>query len=289
MSKVAAVLVGYNVRDLTLHCIETLQADGVEQIVLVDNQSRDGTADAVRRAHPEITVYESGANLGLGGGINFGVARLPADVDHVLVTQPDVELEVGSTKALVDVLETTPEVGLVAPRIDTPDGDLYPSVRTFPNLLDAFGHAFLHFLWPANPFSRRYRMLDWDHRVAADADWVAGTHFLVRRSAWEQVGGFDEGFFMFLEDVDLCWRLREAGWRVRYEPASVVVHGISKSTDQTPYRMILAHHRSIYRYIDKTWRGRRRALLPVAAAAVTLRTGLAMIQRAVRQRPHAAQ
>lgn len=289
MTKVAAVLVSYNVREHLLRCIETLLEDGVDTIIVTDNQSRDGSADAVRRAYPEIQVYESGANLGFGGGVNYSVDRVPRDIEYVLVTTPDVELDQGSTKALVDVLDTNERIGLVAPRVDTPDREIYPSVRTFPSLVDAFGHAFLRFLWPTNPFSRRYMMLDWDHSVAADVDWVAGTHFLTRRTAWDEVGGFDPRFFMFLEDVDLCWRLRDKGWRVRYEPSSVVVHHISKSADQTPYRMILAHHRSIYRYIDKTWRGWRRALLPVAAAAVTLRTGLAMIQRAVRQRPHAAQ
>ena len=286
--RVAAVLVAYNVRDLTLQCMRMLQDDGVARIVVVDNQSHDGSAEAVRRAFPEVPVHETGANLGFGGGINHGVARLPDDVEYVLVTTPDVEPELGSTKALVDVLDTNPDVGLVAPRVETPERALYPSVRRFPNLADAVGHAFLHFLWPTNPFSRRYKMLDWDHAVAADVDWVAGTHFLVRRTAWDAVGGFDESFFMFAEDVDLCWRLRDAGWRVRYEPTSVVVHLISKSADQTPYRMILAHHQSLYHFVDKTWQGRRRGLLPVVGAALALRTGMAMVQRAVRGRPHAA-
>ncbi len=289
MTKVAAVLVSYNVRAYLLRCIETLLEDGVDTIIVTDNQSTDGSADAVRQAYPQLDVYESGANLGFGGGVNYSVDRVPAGFEYVLVTTPDVEVEPGSTKALVDALESDERIGLAAPRIDTPDRDIYPSVRTFPNLAGAVGHAFLHFVWPTNPFSRRYKMLDWDHAVAADVDWVAGTHFLARRAAWDEIGGFDPRFFMFLEDVDLCWRLHQKGWRVRYEPRSVVIHGISKSADQTPYRMILAHHRSIYRYLDKTWRGGRRVLLPVAAAADTARAGLAMIQRAVRQRPHAAQ
>jgi len=285
---VAAVIVSYNVRELLLRCIAALREDGVDEIIVVDNQSRDGSADAVRRNDPDVAVYETGRNLGFGGGVNYGVARLSPSVTSILVVNPDVVVEPGSTKALVQLLEGQPDVGLVAPLIETPEGQLYPNARTFPNLLDATGHAFLHFVWPSNPFSRRYKMLDWDHATAADVDWVAGTHFLIRRAAWDAVGGFDEDFFMYLEDVDLCWRLRQAGWRVRYEPASRVVHDIGRSTDQTPYRMILAHHQSLYRYVSKTWTGRRRGLLPVAAAAVALRTVLAMVQRAVRGRPHAA-
>ena len=283
---IAAVVVSYNVRDLLLRCIASVKADGVTDIVVVDNASHDASAAAVAEHEPDVELVALDVNTGFGGGVNRAVARTTAP--NILVTTPDVYVEPGSTKALMAVLDEHPDVGLVAPRVDTPDGALYPSVRRFPNLRDAAGHAFLHFLWPTNPFSRRYKMLDWDHRAAADIDWVAGTHFLVRREAWEEVGGFDEQFFMFVEDVDLCWRLHQAGWRIRYEPSSVVVHEISASADQTPYRMILAHHRSLYRFNGKRLTGRRRALLPVIGVALGVRVVLAWLQRAARGRPHAA-
>lgn len=286
MSDVTAVIVSYNVRDLLLRCIDSLKADGVERIVVVDNDSRDGSAEAVEAREPDVTVIRTGANLGFGGGVNRGVAATSSP--YVLVVNPDVVVDPGSTKVLVDVLDHMPQVALVAPRIDTPDGELYPNVRQFPDLLDSAGHAFLHFVWPSNPFSRRYKMLDWDHSSAADVDWVAGTHFLARRSAWDEVGGFDDDFFMYGEDVYLCWSLHRAGWRVRYEPAARVEHAIGRSTDQTPYRMIAAHHRSLFRYAVKTWTGPRRVLLPVVAAALAVRTVLAWIQRRARGKPHAA-
>ena len=286
MNDVAAVIVSYNVRDLLLRCIASLKADGVERIVVVDNDSRDGSAEAVEAHEPDVTVIRSGANLGYGGGANRGVAA--TTTPYVLVLNPDVVVAPGSTKVLVDVLDHEPRVGLVAPRIDTPDGDLYPNVRRFPDLASSAGHAFLHFVWPSNPWSRRYKMLDWDHASAADVDWVAGTHFLVRRTAWDEIGGFDEDFFMYGEDVYLCWSLHEAGWRVRYEPAAVVEHAIGQSTDQTPYRMIAAHHRSLLRFAVKTKRGADRLLLPVIAAALAVRTVLAWIQRRARGKPHAA-
>ena len=286
MSDVAAVLVSYNVRDLLLRCIGSLRDDGVDTIVVVDNDSKDDSVDAVRRAFPDVDVVPLGHNHGFGGGVNRAVQR--TSTPYVLVTTPDVIVEPGSTKALVAVLDESPDVGLVAPRVDTPDGELYPSVRRFPNLVDATGHAFLHFLWRDNPFSRRYKMADWDHRSASDVDWVAGTHFLVRRSAWDAVGGFDEQFFMFVEDVDLCWRLHRAGWRVRYEPASRVEHEVSGSADQTPYRMIAEHHRSLYRFNRKRATGWRRALLPFLAAGLGVRTVLAWVQRRWRGKPHDA-
>ena len=283
---VAAVIVSYNVRDLLLECVASLQGDGVEYIVVVDNASADGSAEALRRHQPGVEVIALPRNVGFGGAANRGVAGTATP--YVAVMNPDVVVEPGATKALIDALERDAGLAVVGPRVETPDGALYPSVRTFPELGDAAGHAFFHFVWPSNPFSRRYRMLDWDHASPADVDWVAGTYLLARRRAWDEVGGFDERFFMYLEDVDLCWRLSQRGWRTGYEPAARVTHAIGRSTDQTPYRMIAAHHRSLLRYAAKTTTGRHRLLLPVIAAALGVRTVLAWAQRAARGRPHAA-
>jgi N-acetylglucosaminyl-diphospho-decaprenol L-rhamnosyltransferase len=282
----AAVIVSYNVRALLLECIASLRDDGVDRIVVVDNASADGSAAAVRRHEPDVEVVGLDRNLGFGAAANRGVAR--TSTAYVAVMNPDVVVEPGSTKALVDALERDPGLAVVGPRVQTPDGALYPSARIFPDLADAAGHAFFHFVWPTNPYSRRYRMLDWDHAAAADVDWVAGTHLLARRRAWDEVGGFDERYFMYLEDVDLCWRLRRRGWRTGYEPAARVTHAIGRSTDQTPYRMIAAHHRSLLRYAANTTTGRRRLLLPVIAVALAVRTVLAWGQRAARGRPHAS-
>jgi N-acetylglucosaminyl-diphospho-decaprenol L-rhamnosyltransferase len=286
VSEVAAVLVSYNVRDLLLRCIASLKADGVTEIVVLDNDSKDDSVAAVRRDHPDVELLALQENTGFGGGVNRLVPRTSSA--YVLVTTPDVLVEPGSTKPLVAVLDDNPDVGMVAPLIKTPDGVTYPSVRRFPNLRDATGHAFLQFVWKDNPFSRRYKMLDWDHGQAADVDWTACTHFLVRRTAWEQVGGFDEQFFMFAEDVDVCWRLHEAGWRIRYEPSSTIVHEVSASADQTPYKMIAAHHRSIYRFNKKRATGWRRLLVPLIGLGLGVRMVLAWIQRAIRRKPHAA-
>jgi N-acetylglucosaminyl-diphospho-decaprenol L-rhamnosyltransferase len=111
---------------------------------------------------------------------------------------------------------------------------------------------------------------------------------MVRRSVFEGLGGFDEGYFMYVEDVDLCWRCWRAGARVAYQPEGRVVHAIGASTELVPYRMILAHHRSLWRFAAKTTPPTRRAVLPVVAAALAVRTVLAWLQHLVRQRPHAA-
>jgi N-acetylglucosaminyl-diphospho-decaprenol L-rhamnosyltransferase len=282
---VAAVVVSYNVRDLLLRCLDSLREDGLERIVVVDNASADDTVKAVA-TQPDIDLVALERNIGFAGGANHGVAR--TSTPYVTLVNPDEVVEAGCTAALVHALERDPELAMVGPRITTPDGRTYPSVRRFPDLVEATGHAFLYLVWPDNPFSRRYRMVDWDHASAREVDWVATTHVLVRREAWDQVGGFDERYFMYMEDADLCWRLRAAGWKVGYEPAAVVMHEIGGSTDQTPYRMIVAHHRSLWRYAVRTSRGWRRALLPLIAPALVVRTALAWVHRAIRRRPHAA-
>ncbi|CAN5587614.1 glycosyltransferase family 2 protein [soil metagenome] len=282
---VEAVVVSYNVRDLLLRCVASLRADGVERIVVVDNASSDGSADAVRDV-PGVEVLDLPRNVGFGAGVNRGVARTRSP--YVAIVNPDEVVQPGCTAALVVALERDPGLALVGPRLLTADGRTYPSARTFPDLVVAAGHAFGYLVWPDNPFSRRYRMADWDHATSREVDWLAGTHLLARRQAWDEVGGFDEAYFMYMEDVDLCWRLHRAGWRVAYEPAGEAVHEIGRSTDQRPYRMIAAHHRSLVRYAVRTTTGSQRLLLPLIVASLGLRVVLAWLHRLSRRRPHAA-
>ncbi|MBV8387284.1 MAG: glycosyltransferase family 2 protein [Acidimicrobiia bacterium] len=284
--RVSAVVVNYNARDHLLDCIRSLRADGIDEIVLVDNASTDGSVEAVHRIDPDVVIVPTGGNLGFGSAANRGLAV--ARGRYVTVLNPDAVVEGGTIKALAEALDADPGLGAVAPRVDNPDGTLYPSVRAFPSMGDAVGHAFLGFVAPRNRFSRRYRMLDWDHAHASDVDWASGTCLMLRADALGEDARFDESYFMYVEDVDLCWRLRQAGWRVGYEPAARVVHTVGASSELAPYRMIAAHHRSLLRFSARTAQGRRRALLPLVAAGLAVRTVLAWLQRASRGRPHAA-
>ncbi|HEV2758912.1 MAG TPA: glycosyltransferase family 2 protein, partial [Acidimicrobiales bacterium] len=193
--------------------------------------------------------------------------------EYVLILNPDTVVEPGTVKALSEAFDRDPGLAVVGPRMENLDGTVYPSVRRFPALGVAAGHAFLGLVWPANPYTRRYRMLDWNHdHPAADVDWVGGACVLVRRAAFDVVGGFDEAYFMYVEDVDLCWRLGQAGWRIGYEPAGRVVHALGGSSRLVPYRMIAEHHRSLLRFVSKSTEGPRRAMVPVVAAGLAVRT-----------------
>ncbi|MGI8791710.1 MAG: glycosyltransferase family 2 protein [Acidimicrobiales bacterium] len=274
-----ALIVNWNAGTHLLDCVRSLQAEGVTDIVVADNGSTDGSLRDLAAAEPSVVAFETGANLGFGGGVNRAAAR-SADLGEgcdLLVLNPDVVMGPGSVKAMMAAAESTARVGVVGPRIDTPDGMLYPSARTFPSLRDSIGHAFLGMVWPTNPFTRRYRMLDWDHGQRGDVDWVSGSCFLIRAAAWRDVEGFDEAYFMYAEDVDLCWRVRRAGWDVVYEPEAVVVHVQGLSTSRRPYRMIAAHHRSLLRFAIKTTTGVERLLLPLMAVGLGARTVLAWV------------
>jgi N-acetylglucosaminyl-diphospho-decaprenol L-rhamnosyltransferase len=141
--------------------------------------------------------------------------------------------------------------------------------------VDAIGHAFLGVINPDNRFSSRYKLLAWDHETARRVDWVSGACFLARRQTWEEVQGFDESFFMYMEDVDLCWRARQHGWQVSYEPGAEVTHVQGVSTDQRAYSMIVAHHRSMLKFAVRTSKGAGRLLLPVTAVGLVVRAALA--------------
>jgi N-acetylglucosaminyl-diphospho-decaprenol L-rhamnosyltransferase len=282
---VGAVVVNFNAGDHLVACVRSLRAAGVADVVVVDNASTDGSPAALALVDPDVRLVMTGANLGYGGGVNRGAAQLRADEhDYLLVLNADVVVEPDAPAALAAALDRDSGVGLVGPRIAETDGTLYPSARTFPRLADAVGHAFVGLVTTDNRYSRRYLMTEWDHATARDVDWISGSCFLARRDAFDAVGGFDEVFFMYLEDVDLCRRIGQAGWRVRYEPDAGVVHVGGVSTAQTPYRMLAAHHRSLLRYWWRNASPSGRLLAPVVAAGLAVRLAVMTLRRAVGQR-----
>jgi len=268
-----AVVVNWNAGGLLLACARTLVESEAAEIVGVDNDSSDASVARLEAASlPRVRVVRAGANLGYGAGINRGVAV--AGSGHVLVCNPDLLLDPGCVAALAARLEAEPDLGIVAPRLRNPDGSTYVSGRPFPSVRDALGHAFVGLVWRGNPWSGRYLRTSWDRAEAADVDWASGALLLVRRATFEELGGFDERFFMFMEDVDLCWRARQSGWRVAVEPAAGAVHVVGASRAARPYRMVLAHHRSLWRYSSLRWGGWHRLGLPAVAVALAVRGGL---------------
>jgi len=278
-SRVAAVVVDYDAGEVLGACVRSLLDEGVRQVVVVEN----GDPRRARPALEGLTVplVVPGRNLGYGAGANRGVAS-SGDSEYVLVCNPDLRVHPGAVDRLVAALDAHRDWAIVGPRIVDPSGVEYPSVRRFPSMLDAAGHALLALVRPDNRFSRRYR-----EEVGDDAravDWVSGACFCARRTALEELGGFDEAYFMFAEDIDLCWRAHEAGWGVGVEPHAEVTHVHGVSRRHHPYRMLVAHHRSALRFEARRARGVERLALPAAAAVLGVRLGMSLADEAVRRR-----
>jgi N-acetylglucosaminyl-diphospho-decaprenol L-rhamnosyltransferase len=271
----AAVVVNYNAGEALRACVASILAEEPRpELVVVDNASTDGSVEAVLRAFPAVRVVRSGGNLGYARAANLGIAATAAPV--VAVLNPDTVLAPGAGVAVVGRFAAEPDLGAAGPRLQNQDGTVYPSARRIPSLPDAVGHGLLFFVWRDNPFTRRYRETGADPGRPRDVDWVSGAAVWLRRAALDDVGGWDERYFMYVEDVDLCWRLRRAGWRVAYEPSGTVEHLLGVSTAGRPYRMIAEHHRSLLRFASVRFTGTRRALLGPAAAFLTARGLLAM-------------
>ncbi len=260
-------------------CLASLRHGGVTDVVVVDNRSTDGSIALAQTLEVQSRLIRSPRNRGYGAGANIGARSTQREL--LFICNPDLVTEPDAIERLTEALDARPDAAVAGPMLLEADGSVYSSGRTFPDLGDALGHGFVGLFWHDNPWTRRYRLLGDDQHRARDADWVSGAGFLVRREAFEAVGGFDEAYFMYVEDVDLCWRLHRAGWEVLYEPSARVVHEQGRSTSLRPYRMIAAHHRSILRFAGRSTSGRRRLLLPLVAIALGARLMLAWLERFV--------
>lgn len=250
----SAIIVNYQSRDQTLACLESLAGAGAGltmECVVVDNASKDGVAEAVAQRFPATRVLVNDDNLGYAKAVNRGVRESRGE--FALVLNPDCLVEPGALRALLGWLREHPRAGIAAPRILNTDGSLEYSARSFP---DHFTFLFNRYslltrLFPGNPWTRRYLLSDWDHASVREVDWVSGACMLVRRAAIDQVGGMDEAFFMFNEDVDWCRRFKLAGWAVVYVPEAVVTHHIGASKGRVADRVILERHRGMIHYFRK--------------------------------------
>ncbi|APT93105.1 alpha-D-GlcNAc-diphosphoryl polyprenol, alpha-3-L-rhamnosyl transferase [Corynebacterium phocae] len=241
--------------------------------VLADNGSSDGVPQEAAAAAGNVEFLDTGGNIGYGAGMNAGAARLRELVDggklrgdYLLLVNPDVAFHPGSVDELIACAQSWPGAGAVGPRIEEPDGSSYPSARAVPTLGTGIGHALLSGVWPANPWSRRYRK-EQDMTQRREAGWLSGACVLVRWDAFTEIGGFDERYFMYLEDVDLGDRLSRAGWCNVFCPEAVITHAQGHSTKRHARAMTKAHHQSAYRFqadrLPQWWQAPVRWLLKI--------------------------
>jgi N-acetylglucosaminyl-diphospho-decaprenol L-rhamnosyltransferase len=245
-------------------------------VVLADNGSTDGAPEIAAERFPNTRLLRTGGNLGYGTAANRGVASLTSSEcsEFVVVANPDVVWGPGSIDALLEAMKRWPTAGAVGPLIRDPDGSVYPSARHLPSVIRGGMHAVVGPVWKNNPWTLAYRQERQEPSERA-VGWLSGSCLLMRRAAFEQIGGFDERYFMYMEDVDLGDRLGRAGWLNVYVPDAEILHAKGHSTGRDPARNLAAHHRSTYLYLSDRHTGWWRAPLRWSMrAALAVRSGL---------------
>ena len=270
--ELAVVIVNYNTGHYLSRCLTSIErhrGDLSVDVLVVDNASHDGSHTAAAAAHPWARLIENERNVYLSPAWNQGARATTAP--YLLFLNPDAEVFAGTLADYVGVAREHPRAAIVGPMIRNPDGTVYASGRRFPSVTDAALHALLSPFTRDNPFTRRYEMDGWDRTTEREVDWVSGACMLMPREAYDAVGGFDEAFPLYAEELDIATRLRDSGRSVLFTPEVEVLHAVGVSTGRSR-RMSLMHSRSIYRYYAKHRAGGwRRVTLPFAWAALRLR------------------
>ena len=251
------VIVSYNARDYLRACLASVYqhtAGLAYEVIVVDNDSWDGSAEMVGGEFPRAALIRSPGNQGFAAACNRGIAQ--AQGEFILLLNPDTGIASNAFAPMVAHCRQQPDVGVLGPKLLNSDGSLQLSCRRFPSHLTGLFNrqALLTRLFPRNPFSSRYLMTDWDHDSIAEVDWLSGACMLISRRLLDDVGPLDEAFFWAIEDVDLCYRAHQAGYRVVYFPQVAVTHHIGKSSQALPNRSILQWHRGMWRYYRKHMR-----------------------------------
>jgi N-acetylglucosaminyl-diphospho-decaprenol L-rhamnosyltransferase len=249
------IIVSWNVRDLLRRCLVSIvdspSTSKLEpEIIVVDNASDDGSPGMVRDDFPHVRLVANDRNQGFTAANNQGLAR--AGGRYLLLLNPDTEVVGGALETMVGYMEGHPEVGGLGPQLRYPDGRPQPSRRRFPTMATALVEStVVQEWWPDNRILRRYYVADTHDEAIQAVDWVVGACLLVRREVYEEVGGLDEGFFMYSEELDWCRRIKDAGWAVVYLPTATVIHHEGKSSEQVVASRQIYFQSSKVRYFRK--------------------------------------
>jgi GT2 family glycosyltransferase len=283
----SVVILNWNARDYLIACLDSILQQSWQsaiQLIVVDNASNlDDAVTVVRRDYPQAQLIANPVNVGFARGNNIGLKE--ARGRYVLFLNPDTVVHEKAFDILVQWMDEHPEVGACGPKLLNSDGSLQASCRAFPSIgAGFFRNTPLGRLWPNNPWTRSYLMENFAHDREASVDWLSGSALLVRREAIEQLvkqegWAWDEKYFMYCEDVDLCYRLKQLGWPRMYVPHAVITHRIGASSDWAQGAMIRRFHASMLRFYFKHYaRGWGLLLAPVAVLGIGLRAAGAVLK-----------
>jgi len=252
MIDLSVIIVSWNVADLLAACLISLYADLGSlciEVIVVDSASTDQTLALLRERFPQVTVLPQTENIGYTRANNLGLAQ--AQGRHLLLLNPDTEIIGDALAQIVAYLDANPAVGIVGPYTHNTDGSYQSSRRRFPTLATAFFEStWLQALAPKSILDRFY-VNDAPPDQTLDVDWVQGSALMIRREVYAQIGGLDEGYVMYSEELDWCRRAKNAGWRVVYLAQAHIVHHGGKSSDQVVARRHILFQQSKLRYFRK--------------------------------------
>ncbi len=239
-------------------------------VIMADNGSTDGAPEEALGRYPNVRLVRTGANLGYGTAVNRAVADIGPEFEFLVVANPDVQWGPRSIDMLLDAAARWPHAGSLGPLIRDPDGSVYPSARHLPSLIRGGMHAVIGPVWKSNPWTAAYRQ-DRLEPSERPVGWLSGSCLLLRRAAFDDVGGFNERYFMYMEDVDLGDRLGKAGWQNIYVPSAEILHDKGHATGRDPARNLAEHHVSTYTFLadryPKRWQAPLRWTMKAALAA----------------------
>jgi len=250
------VVVNFNSGKLLRRCLGSAYQNlkGLSfEIIVVDNGSIDGSPRMVTQEFPQVRLICNKTNAGFARAVNQGIRASRGR--YVLIVNPDVVFLNKGFKELIRYMDSNPRVGIAGPKVydDETKRSVQLSCRRFPSPMNYLfsRYSLLTRLFPNNPFSRRFLLTDWSHDAIREVDWVSGCCMLVRRELLEKLGLFDEGYPLFFEDVDLCFRARNAGWKVVYFPGAEIAHFVGSVRAQMPFRNVIKRHQGLWRFYKK--------------------------------------
>ncbi len=231
---ISICLVNWNTRDMLADCIRSINAnrgDLMLEIFVIDNASKDGSVELVKQEFPEVVLISNPVNYGFARANNQGIQQ--ATGRYVLLLNPDTVVLPDAMQSMVAFLESVPDAGAVAPKLLNTNGSLQYSLRKFPTILTPFTEN--PSLWNA-PVMRKYsdksRLHEWDHNSLREVDQPAGAAFMIKRAVVDTLGDLNSSYHMFFEDVDLCYRIKQNGWKIFYLPDSKIIHHGGQSVKQ---------------------------------------------------------
>ncbi len=277
----SVVVVEYFSKDLLVSCLSSVegQSHQPQKIVVVVNGMDAKEKSKLEKEFAGVHFIDPKANLGYSKAVNLGIANTDSEI--ILVLNPDTVLDLKCAELACEYLAENDAVASVGPQILDVDGVIYPSARNEPSIVNAIGHGLLGIFKPNNRFSRRYKELDADQNQTREVDWISGAALFLRRKALDEIGGWDEDFFMYCEDVDLGRRLKLAGWKSIYLPLAKISHVGGGSSTKTPYRLIFQHHKSLYIFSRKKYRSQP-IMRVLTLLFITIRLPIALLLRLFR-------